>query len=481
MDCISIYNDMVSYLSKDYKEVKGKDFYNDLFPDNQNEGEYNDDYSKPNAIYLYRDPEDEGTKRKLRRRIMLNDTWSDDYDKFIKDNPMTLCSGLTYRGRTNELVNAQSMNALIFDLDSVSVQELNILMKRLDKDPKIPRSLPRPTYVVLSGSGLHLYYVFNTPIDLFPNVKDQFRELKHELTFRIWDWRETTKEKNIQYQGINQGFRMVGSINEKYGLSIKAFKTGSKIDLDYLNSYIHKEEKRVNLEDRFFSEHTLEEAKMKFPEWYQKVIVEGNKKRKYWIVNRALYDWWKKKIPEVSGGHRYYFLMVLVIYAVKCDIPKKEVKKDLYELFEEVKNIEHSHELTEYDIESALDVYDPSYHNFPIDVIVEKTGIKIEKNRRNFRPQELHLKGARAIQDINDPEGKWRNKKGQPSKKPLIRDYIERNPKANPTQIARELGISRTTVYKYLSRILEEKLYDEEPLIDVKGNKFNQLKIKENN
>ena len=173
--------------------------------------------------------------------------------------------------------------------------------------------------------------------------------------------------------------------------------------------------------------------------------------------------------------------MVLVIYAVKCDIPKKEVKKDLYELFEEVKNIEHSHELTEYDIESALDVYDPSYHNFPIDVIVEKTGIKIEKNRRNFRPQELHLKGARAIQDINDPEGKWRNKKGQPSKKPLIRDYIERNPKANPTQIARELGISRTTVYKYLSRILEEKLYDEEPLIDVKGNKFNQLKIKENN
>ena len=285
-------------------------------------------------------------------------------------------------------------------------------------------------------------------IDFFPNIKDQFRELKHELTFRIWDWRETTQEKNIQYQGINQGFRMVGSINDKYGLPLRAFKTGSKVDLDYLNSYIHKEEKRVDLEKRFFSEHTLEEAKMKFPEWYEKVIVKGERSRGYWTVNRALYDWWKKKIPEVSGGHRYYFLMVLVIYGIKCAIPKDEVKKDLYELFEEVRLIEHSHELTEYDIESALEVYDEAYHNFPIDVIVEKTGIKIEKNKRNYRSQELHLRGARAIQEINDPEGNWRYKK--PSKKELVKNYIKENPEDNPTEVARALNISRTTVYKYL-------------------------------
>ena len=145
MDYINSYNELVKYLSKDYMEVKGYDFYSQLFPDNQNEGEYNYDYSKPNAIYLYRDKEDEGSKRKLRRRIMLNDTWEKDYKKFIEDNPMTLCSGLTYRGLSNKLVHAQSMNALIFDLDSVSVKELNILMKRLDIDPELPRSLPRPT------------------------------------------------------------------------------------------------------------------------------------------------------------------------------------------------------------------------------------------------------------------------------------------------------------------------------------------------
>ena len=166
MKYVNNYRDMVFYLEKDYQEVEGKDFYMDIFPDNQNQGELSGDYSKPNAVYLYRDPEDEGTDRKLRRRIMLNDTWEDDYKKYVKDNPMTLCSGLTYRGRANKLAKAQRMNALVFDLDSVGVQELNIFMRRLDKDPKIPRSLPRPTYVVLSGSGLHIYYVFKEPIEI---------------------------------------------------------------------------------------------------------------------------------------------------------------------------------------------------------------------------------------------------------------------------------------------------------------------------
>ena len=75
----------------------------------------------------------------------------------------------------------------------------------------------------------------------------------------------------------------------------------------------------------------------------------------------------------------------------------------------------------------------------------------------------------------------FKNPEGQPSKQQLVLDYIKRNPKDNPTQIARALDVSRPTVYKYLKAFREESIYDEEPLIDVKGDKFNQLKIKENN
>ena len=76
--------------------------------------------------------------------------------------------------------------------------------------------------------------------------------------------------------------------------------------------------------------------------------------------------------------------------------------------------------------------------------------IVLSENKKNYRKQEIHLKGARAIQEINDPEGNWRNQEGRPSKESLVREYLEDNPDHSPTEIARNLGISRTTVYKYL-------------------------------
>ncbi|MDZ7551699.1 hypothetical protein RGC63_08470, partial [Helicobacter pylori] len=97
--------------------------------------------------------------------------------------------------------------------------------------------IPRPTFVVLSGVGLHVYYVFDKPIDLFPNIKLQLKAYKYALTFNIWRYKETSKEKETQYQSINQSFRMVGSINEKHGNKIIAFKTGDRVSLEYMNQY----------------------------------------------------------------------------------------------------------------------------------------------------------------------------------------------------------------------------------------------------
>lgn len=42
-----------------YREVEGKKFYSYIFPNNQDQGELSEDYSKPNTVYLYKDPKDE--------------------------------------------------------------------------------------------------------------------------------------------------------------------------------------------------------------------------------------------------------------------------------------------------------------------------------------------------------------------------------------------------------------------------------------
>lgn len=46
-----------------------------------------------------------------------------------------------------------------------------------------------------------------------------------------------------------------------------------------------------------------------------------------WSVKRDLYDWWKGKIIEnATYGHRYFCLMCLAIFAIKCDVPEEELK-----------------------------------------------------------------------------------------------------------------------------------------------------------
>ena len=350
------YEVVRNILSSRYQEVNGYDFYRYIFPDNQNVGELSGNYLKPNAIYLYRDEEEEDPDRTYRRRIMLNDTWEDDYMNYVECNHQTLCSGLAYRDKKNRLENAQQMNALVFDLDSVGENELENLLLRMSKKPGL-RTLPEPTFIVMSGTGLHIYYVFDRPVALYPNIKLQMKALKYDLTFKMWEYKATSKEKQIQYQSINQGFRMVGSINDKYNLPVVAFKIGDKVSLDYVNSYVDVKENMVDVNRQFRpSQYSKEEAREKFPEWYERVIVKGDKRAKKWDIKRDLYDWWLKQSYKVKGGHRYFYLMCMVIYAFKCNIPKEEVEEDMNEKFEELKDIEHSNPLTKEDLYTALEV-----------------------------------------------------------------------------------------------------------------------------
>lgn len=440
--------DLMPILESDFMRINGYEFYKYIFPNNENKGELNNEW-KPNAIYLYSDEKkNENSKRQLSRRIMLKDTWESDYKEFIEGNPLALCGGLSYRGRANRLEQAQHMNALIFDLDSVNIDCINNVIHRFKNiGTENFRSIPIPTFIVLSGGGIHLYYVFEEPIELFPNIKVQLKQMKYDLTFRIWEYKSTSMEKAIQYQSINQGFRMVGSCNKR-GNEVVAFKTGERVTLEYMNQYVD-DEKKVDIQKRFRpTKMTKAEAKEKFPEWYQRVIVEGNKIKNKWNINKALYLWWKGKAKIIKGGHRYFYLMCLSIYAVKCNIPKAELKKDMYEVFGILQDQEHSNLLEERDILSALESYDKGLYNFTIDDIEKLTDVRIERNKRNGRNQKTHLKLARNQLSMLRELGEI--KEGRPNKEELVKEYIKNNPTDSPTQIARALKISRPTVYKYL-------------------------------
>lgn len=463
------YRQVCAYLEARYPEIDGYNFYRDIFPDNENAGELHEDFSHPNAIYLYKDEQDP-KRRALRRRIMLNDTWEEDYTEFVEENPMTLCSGLTYHSRANRLKDAQCMNALIFDLDGVGLNEIQSLFLRFGGDPNELRRLPMPTYLVASGSGLHIYYVFDKPIDLYPNIKLQLKSLKYDLTFRMWDYKGTTQVKEIQYQSINQSFRMVGSTNAKYGSVIRAFRTGERVTLEYLNGYA-KEKNRVNLKKPFRpSQMRLEEAKEKYPDWYQRMVVEGHREPKKWDIKGkqgyALYDWWLNHVNEIKGGHRYFFLMCMAIYACKCDVPKKKLREDMKKALAELERVEHHNpdgsedHMHPEDIKSAMEAYDKAYYNFTINDIEHLTDVRIERNKRNGLKQNQHLYLARRRKEdmkaielpMKAPEGR---PKGSGTAQQRVAAYQAEHPEATVTEIARGLGISRTTVYKWVKKSVQ--------------------------
>ena len=200
---------------------------------------------------------------------------------------------------------------------------------------------------------------------------------------------------------------------------------------------------------------TRAEAREAYPEWYERVVVRGEKGRKKWDIAGkvhgddpyALYHWWLRQIGEIKGGHRYFFLMCLAIYAYKCGVSKQQLRQDMKEAFDDLQMVKHENALTEEDIRSALEAYDKEYYNFTIADIEKLTNVRVERNKRNGRTQEQHMEVMRAIQTVTNPN--WRKGNGRPSAQQRVYDWRELHPDGRPKECIAETGLSKNTVYKW--------------------------------
>ena len=183
------------------------------------------------------------------------------------------------------------------------------------------------------------------------------------------------------------------------------------------------------------------------------VLGGGGRADGSWDAKEDLYNWWLRKIRAgATFSHRYFCLMALAIYAVKCGITDRErVKADMDSLVPFLDSVDTEHPFgNDHEVENALECLDLRYKKFPIKDLERISGIAIPKNKRNYRKQPQHMAVMRAIQGVTDPEGNWRNKDGAPKKCDLIRAYAREHPDANHSDIAKALGVSRPTVIKWL-------------------------------
>lgn len=429
-------------------EVSAMTVYKDMFhlgesyiqKENENPGQF-----KANPLgYMKADGAVKGNYR-----ILFEDTFEEVLEE-LQQADFAILNGISYYGRKNVQEAASKMYALILDVDGITDKGLmNFFYAAHSKEFKF---YPIPNYVILSGHGVHLYYLFDEPLSLYPNIKLQLKELKYALTKKIWNQNVTELYERIQFQGINQGFRVIGGRTKIDGVRVRAFRMNTHpFSIDQLNEYV-PEDFRVDAAKIWKeSKMTLAEAKKKYPVWYERRVLQKEPKGT-WTCKPDLYNWWLREIKAGAAfGHRYFCIMCLAIYAAKSGIEFEQLEKDAAALIPIFSNLNPEEPFTESDVKSALECYDIRYKTFPIDDISKLTAIPIQKNKRNGRNQKVHLERARAVQKIDYPNGEWRNKNGRPTAEQIVVEWQRNNPGGRKADCIRETGLCKATVYKWFS------------------------------
>ena len=443
----------------DAREVSAMDVYSDVFRLGsgfiQREGEPPGEH-KANPIILG------SFGGRMRRRILFEDTFEQTLAEF-QEADWAITNGLTYWGRANTADAQSKMCAMIFDLDGQDDARLRAFLYGARGDALDGHGLyPVPQYVVLSGHNVHLYYVFDEPVDLYPNTKTQLKGLKYALTDCIWNYYTSNEWENPQHQGINQGFRVIGGRTKNGGV-VRAFRVNvHPATIDELNEYV-PEDSRVDM-SRLFREsrYTIDQARRAFPDWYERVVERAEApRRRAWPVKEDLYNWWLRRVRQPGGAsfrHRYFCLMALAIFAVKCGVTDRErVRADMESLVPYMNLVDPEHPFgNDGEVDAAMECFDLRYVTFPRRDIEKITAINMPPNKRNYRKQPQHmeyLNGLRKMRRDVLGENEYENSgrpKGSGEKCELIRSYAREHPGANHSEIARVLGVSRPTVIKWL-------------------------------
>ena len=449
-----LYMEKNAHLDQFLERVTPFEFYREIFPEGsfERKGCYEDRKANGIAVTL---PGKGGSINGIAleiagdgraRRYVI----TDDLQKLcdLADTDFTIMAPISYYGRKRSGKFARYLYALTFDLDGVGMSQLRDVLHQMNNG-----ILPKATFIVNSGTGLHLYYVLTEPVPMYPQNQHYLKELKYSLTRQIWN-RFTSSIKQPQMQGLLQGFRVVGSGTKLgKGYPVVAFRLGNQVELDRLLEYIPASngdrQKLQGIMQK--SSMSLAEAKEKYPDWYERRVVR-HERRGRWTVKRDLYDWWLRRIrDEIRVGHRYHGVMTLAIYARKCSIGEDELRKDAYSLLQpyDEMSVEEVNRFTKDDVEAALSMFNEDYVTFPRDDIARLSGMAMPVNKRNWRKQRDHLGRARAVQNFDDPEGRWRNKEGRPKAQERVYEWRQRYPDGRKVDCHRDTGLDPKTIRKW--------------------------------
>lgn len=410
------YNEKNMVLSEFGREVSSYTLYEDIFGDTEQ--------TIP-VVFI-----DEGEEQTTKHIVPMS---IDEAMEQCEDRNDMLMGGCTYFNNWISKKSAKDIYSFIIDMDNVySGTLLNAL--RQDWRTANGEELPMPTYIVNSGTGLHLYFVLTEPI---PNYKATTENL--DKLYRALAIQQTTKRVYLkeQVQWFGQDFRMAGGMN-KYNWKNTVFRVGEKWDIDELG-------KAVGLKDVHFVRYGEKRTKKKKPTGERK----PRAKRQGWRTNRAFYDYAVRECrAKTKEGNRYTSMCALSVIAWKCNVPQEELEKDLLSLLPDY-NKGATRQIKEKEIYSAMKMYNSKAMLTQRESLENWQGWEYKPIKRNGRKQAEHIKLMNFVRDEINGNKDWRNKEGRPTAEQKVRAWQKDHPKGKKVDCIRQTGLSKPTVYKW--------------------------------
>ncbi len=383
----------------------------------------------------------------------------------------------------NEFVNkktAKDIYCFIVDMDNVYAGILTEIFSSGWKDAH-GKPMPRPTYIVNSGTGLHLYFVLKRPLPRYTRQGLQIDQLYRKLAAT-----ETTSwnflEKSVQWFG--QDFRIAGGCG-KNGFENTVFRVGDPWDAAELarmlglyktEAWKVKDEKTGETKEfKFLYEGDPLPPMGDNKEEGQDDQGEKRHKKSYYrrtgyYLNRRAYESSVERCKsETHEGHRYMSMCALAALAWKCKISEEQLRHDLLSLLPYYNNSDVMRLVKPREIENAIKMYNSRAINTPKETLENWLGWQFKGSKRNGRKRWDHLhqekfNDARGWPTIDNPCLTNRNNvlqymrqngelhgrpQGSGTKKQLVRDWRDAHPNGKKIECERDLHLSRHTVLKW--------------------------------
>ena len=502
---------------KGYEPIAPLDFYRAIFPsgelatytDKPRALENNTEW-KYNAVLLENTHERKpcmrknprtGKRERTEKEIWKNHIVLDDLSQIEKavaqfgsTKSDFFIAPMSYLGRRRTKERERWMYACIVEVDHPRTDIIDGHRRQTGVEQLIQEwtdtdnGYPMPSACVCSGTGLHLIYLLNRPYPIQEHeVQRRWDVFRMHFTMRIWN--ETVTKECIQVENHCQSFRLVGSRTKKDQLVEAFWLSKKRYTIDELFSIIpyepepmeqREDEREPDFWNRWYNAHfkprewmktekkpmpklhqadkplspKLQEAREKWPEWYQTRIVEQQppKQPGQWTCNRGLYDWFlreAKKNPYV--GSRYHRIHALAEFAVKCGISYDELKRDAYELYTLFREVDMGQPFSYAEYVKARDEYfSTEAHKSTRQWIETKTGVEMNPPaKRNGRTKADHLQWAnhqrKQRHDLTgEPYGG-----GRPTTQMIVQQWRAENPQGKKMECIRETGLTKPTVYKW--------------------------------